>query len=644
MTRRRLLVAVTLGLATLVAPSATAWAESGTAASLSDVVIDGHQVTAVLTAPAASTGPVAVTGVQVRVGGRPVPATVTPVPTARRSAALVIDTSGSMGTAGIAAAARAANTYLAAAPAGVAVALVSFGDKPRLVVPATTDRAKLRAALATLRPQGRTAMYDAVALALRSLDAADSRSLVLISDGRDTTSSSTLAQVAGAVGAASARLEAVAFGAAADPSARSAALAQLASAGAGRVVSAGDANALAAAFRNAATALGGQVQLRLTLPTGTGGAQTLSVQAQAGGRAVQAATGLTLPDIPSAPAPTRPTTVAPYPAGSRWLLLGGIGAVFAGVLGLVIGASARALRPVRRQRLRSLAAYTLEQATTRVSAATDPDTGLGQQALRLSDRYVAGRAGAARAWLLIQRADLPLRVNEWYVLRAAAAVTATCLGVLVLRGSLVGVVVGAALGAGLGIVLPVLLLKTLAARRAKAFEQQLPDVITLVATSLTSGFSLSQALDAVVRDSAEPAAKEFSRALAEARIGAELEDSLDRLAERMGSTSLTWTTMAIRIQRQVGGNLAETLRTTAHTLRDRASLHRQVRTLSAEGRLSSYILIGLPIGLFLYLSMVNRPYISLLWLHPLGWAMSAAGLVALGIGVVWMRAVVKVEA
>ena len=106
-----------------------------------------------------------------------------------------------------------------------------------------------------------------------------------------------------------------------------------------------------------------------------------------------------------------------------------------------------------------------------------------------------------------------------------------------------------------------------------------------------------------------PSAKEFSRALAETRIGADLEDSLDRLAHRMDSDNLRWTTMAIRIQRQVGGNLAETLRTTAATLRERESLQREVSALSAEGRLSAYILIALPVGLFLFMLKANRDYV-----------------------------------
>jgi tight adherence protein B len=198
-------------------------------------------------------------------------------------------------------------------------------------------------------------------------------------------------------------------------------------------------------------------------------------------------------------------------------------------------------------------------------------------------------------------------------------------------------------GSLIGYLLPALVLRFLAKRRCKKFEAQLPDVLTLVASSLSTGFSLLQALDAVSKDAAEPAAKEFSRALAETRIGADVSESLERMAQRMGSVNMKWAAMAIQIQRTVGGNLAETLRTTAKTLREREELMRHVKALSAEGKLSAYILIALPVGIFLYTMQTNRAYIELLWTRPLGWAMLGGGLVSLGIGTLWMRKVVDVQ-
>src|ERR1039458_8751720 len=116
---------------------------------------------------------------------------------------------------------------------------------------------------------------------------------------------------------------------------------------------------------------------------------------------------------------------------------------------------------------------------------------------------------------------------------------------------------------------------------------------------------------------------------------------LDHLADRMDSVNLRWTGMAINIQRQVGGNLAETLRNTAITLRDRESLRRHVSALSAEGKLSAYILLAMPIGIFLFMLKANRTYVELLWTTTIGLGMLGAGLVSMTIGVFWMRKVVS---
>ena len=254
-----------------------------------------------------------------------------------------------------------------------------------------------------------------------------------------------------------------------------------------------------------------------------------------------------------------------------------------------------------------------------------------------------GRESTSKTMSLIERADLPLRAGEWWVLRIVSIVAGVAVALIFFRGGVGMTLFALVAGAALGYVMPAIVLRFLARRRCKKFEAQLPDVLTLVASSLSTGFSLLQALDAVAKDAAEPAAKEFSRALAETRIGADVSEALEHLARRMDSVNMKWAAMAIQIQRTVGGNLAETLRTTAKTLRERESLKRHVKALSAEGKLSAYILIALPIGIFFYTMQTNREYVELLWTRPLGLAMLGGGVVSLVIGIFWMRKVVEVE-
>lgn len=318
-------------------------------------------------------------------------------------------------------------------------------------------------------------------------------------------------------------------------------------------------------------------------------------------------------------------------------------AVFLGLLGIGLMVIAPVFTTAGNRRLRAMDEY-VGTAKTRSSAQSAVTPGaISEQILDLTDKLTRERESTAKTVMLLERADLAFRANEWYVLRTVALVVATAAAWLIFHGSVITSLLAIVGGVLVGLFAPPMFLSFKAKRRAKKFEAQLPDVLTLLASSLSTGFSLAQGVDAVVRDASEPSAKEFSRALAETRIGATLEDTLDHLAERMGSENLVWTTMAIRIQRQVGGNLAETLRTTATTLREREELKRHVSGLSAEGRLSAYILMALPFGLFFYMLAVNRPYISLLWSSLIGWAMLAAGSISMIVGYFWMRKVVTVE-
>jgi Flp pilus assembly protein TadB len=225
-----------------------------------------------------------------------------------------------------------------------------------------------------------------------------------------------------------------------------------------------------------------------------------------------------------------------------------------------------------------------------------------------------------------------------------------------LLGGCVGVVVAAALSLLTGNIIIGILLGALAGwlgsrsvlsflirRRRAAFAEQLPDLLQVIASSLQSGFSLMQALDAVVRQGAQPAAGEFARALAEARLGAQVEECLETVADRMASEDLRWTVLAIRIQRGIGGNLAEVLTTIVNTIRERGYLRRQVLALSAEGRLSAYVLIALPILIGAFLFITKPKYMRPLYTTHVGVFMLAGAFVLLAVGTLLMRQMIKLD-
>jgi tight adherence protein B len=272
-------------------------------------------------------------------------------------------------------------------------------------------------------------------------------------------------------------------------------------------------------------------------------------------------------------------------------------------------------------------------------AAGAPPAGAAGGVANLSQRIVDRQGSSASVTRRLEAAGSRMRPAEWLVVRvfavAAAAVVLTVLSGNLLIGLLVGALVG-----WLG---TFMWLRRRQAGRARAFADALPDTLQLVASSLRTGFSLPQALDAAQQDGVQPMAGELGRALAAARIGAPLEDELDLIAERTGSEDWRWAVMAIRIQRSVGGNLAEVLSTTVRTLRDRAANRRMVRSLSAEGRLSAYILIGMPIVVTAALLLFRRDYIRPLWTTTPGLVMVAGAVVFMAIGSWWMAQVVKVE-
>jgi tight adherence protein B len=144
-------------------------------------------------------------------------------------------------------------------------------------------------------------------------------------------------------------------------------------------------------------------------------------------------------------------------------------------------------------------------------------------------------------------------------------------------------------------------------------------------------------------EAAEPMGKELRKVVTEARLGRPLEESLEAVAERMDSPDFGWAVMAIRIQREVGGNLSELLMTVAETMTERERLRRDINSLTAEGRISAYVLIGLPLGLGGFLWSVNPDYIGRLFDATMGQIMLGGSVLGIIVGYLWMMKIIKIE-
>ncbi len=582
--------------------------------------------------------------VTVTAGGTPLPATVRAVSAARGdtpagAVVLVIDTSGSMAGGRLTAARTAAADYAAAAPAGMLLGLVTVADRATVVLPPTADRARFTAAVARLSAGGGTALYDGIDTARDLLDpqarpeaaALAERRVVVLSDGADTASATSEDRLARALRRPAATVDAVAFGDGADR----ARLSDLTGATGGRVLDAADAAGLRSVFRTMAAELSAPVVVTATVPPALSGRRTsMSVRATVGTVVAAADTAVVFAADPRAVAPRTPFTVPA--AGTTGLLT--VAALVAAAL-LAAGLAVVPAMPGKRHLRRRL--QDLDRFTARGAAPAAGPAGAGnvlRAALAVSERAVARPGRRERIELSLDRAGLQLRPSEWQLVQLGLGLAGTVPAVAVLPWWC-GVPAGLLLGwSGAA-----LYLRVRAGRRTRAFAEQLPDALQLVVGSLRAGFSLPQSVDALVREGSEPVAGELGRALAETRLGGDLEDALERVGVRNASQDVAWLVMAIRIQREVGGNLSEVLETAVGTMRERSRLGRHVRALSAEGRLSALILLAMPIVCGAWMFAFRRDYLEPLYTRPLGILMLATSVLMIGVGGLWLRAIVRVR-
>jgi tight adherence protein B len=221
-------------------------------------------------------------------------------------------------------------------------------------------------------------------------------------------------------------------------------------------------------------------------------------------------------------------------------------------------------------------------------------------------------------------------------------IAAAMVGALV-GGALLGSFFLALVSGAVGAAIPFIWLSFAAKRRMTKLHGQLADILQILANALRAGHSFMQALDLVAQEIGDPAGEEFGRLVAEVRLGRPVEEALNALADRIGSEDFKWALLAVNIQREVGGNLAEVLDTVSDTIRERDGIRRQVDVLTAEGRLSVWILAGLPVAVALWMFWVNPEYIGLLFNNMLGIIMTVVASAMLAVGVFWMKKVVKID-
>jgi tight adherence protein B len=238
----------------------------------------------------------------------------------------------------------------------------------------------------------------------------------------------------------------------------------------------------------------------------------------------------------------------------------------------------------------------------------------------------------------LEQAGMPVLAGEFVAHTVVCGLLGAIVATLILQN-----IIFILLIAGLASLVPYVWMLRNHRKRQQALLDQLADTLSILASSLRAGYSFLQALDTVSKEIGEPSASEFQRVVAEIRLGRPIDDALTAMAARIGSEDLKWAVIAINVQRNVGGNLAEVLDIVANTVRERGYIRRQIQVLSAEGRLSVAILSALPFLILIYISIVNPDYVRPLFTTGVGIILLVAAGSMMAAGIFVMSRMVKID-
>lgn len=247
----------------------------------------------------------------------------------------------------------------------------------------------------------------------------------------------------------------------------------------------------------------------------------------------------------------------------------------------------------------------------------------------------------------LARADLKLTVTEFIGIKIGAALAGAAFGAIVGRAAPAAQILAALVGAVLFSFIPDIYVGFSAKRRVKAFNNQLGDAIGMLANSLRSGYSFLQSMELVSREAPAPMSNEFRRVVQEVGLGLSTTAALENLLKRVPSEDLDLLITAVNIQQEVGGNLAQILETIGHTIRERVRIKGEIAVLTAQGRMSGYVITALPIGLALFITVTRPDYMAPLFTFgfpPTAWCcFPVASLVMIVVGYLIIMKIVDIE-
>jgi tight adherence protein B len=544
--------------------------------------------------------------------------------------ALLNDTSMSMRGQPLADAKAAATSFVFSQSPDTVMAVYGFDSSAYVSTPFPSDRTATTNAINQLFIGAKpgTALYSSVIQASNDLakQSQQKHVILLMTDGHAANDPATLQQAQAAAKKANVTIFAVTTS---SDQAALAPLRSLADGSGGEMIPVTNSSALAAAYKTIGNSLNSTVNFSYHSLVPPGKPIQLSVSVNGSAAATQT---VKAPGTYTGATTSGGSSVPANAAGRA--AIAGLVALFVLAGALILLSSKPAIMVGKR-----IAPHTEQKKQVVVVAP-------GQEIPKISilhQLYVATEkiAGSFNYWKRIsfrlEQANLPLRTAEVVYLQMGSGILLAAIVSLLLRLGSIAALISLVIGA----VIPWMYVKIMAKRRLNAFETQLPETLITLAASLKAGHAFNSALNSVVKEGVEPTSTELSRVSSEIQLGMPSETALESMAIRMDSTNFGFVVMAVNIQRTVGGSLAEILDMVADTVRQRQQFSRKVKALTAQGRMSAYVLLGMPFFMALAIFALNQQYITVLFTETAGQMMIAGSLFMMAIGGLIIKKIVS---
>jgi len=546
-----------------------------------------------------------------------------------KSVVIAVDRSRSMKGRQLDDAIAAARNFIAAKGGSDRIAVVVFGSHAVQLTGFSSSTIDSDDALRTMSVDARsgTALYDALALSAGMLakEVGRARVIVLLTDGQDVSSTSSLAQSVEAAKKASALVYPIVIGGA---DATRQPLRQMARETGGTFHGAASSAALKGVYTSVAAEL--RRTWRLEWVTAARPGEKLHLRASLDPEGAAAA-DLTVPGDVQAPAGTGTELPSPLYTPFGGLLLTLL------VAFLVLTACGLVLTSGKGSWVKSRLTPHVEGGRRK---AKQREKGERLAAFASLFRATEQTFGHRRLWkrlhLMLERADVPLRTVEFAYLIVGCGFTLALLAAVSGRPTLM-ILIAFAVGA----LIPYGWVSFKSRRRMNAFEDQLPDLLVTLAASLKAGHSFKQGIQTVVDEGQDPASKVLGRVITDTQLGRPMDEALAETAERIGSKNFSFVITAVSIQRQVGGSLAGLFDMVADTVRQRQQFARKIKGLTAMGRASAYVLVGLPFFVGLAMTVLNPTYMQPLYHSSTGHTLIMIGLVMMAFGSLILKKLVS---